>query len=38
MAQENIRVLALRYKKYKLWREYAKVRSEAMHKQQKDNR
>ena len=28
----------LRYKKYKLWREYAKVRSELMHKKQKQQR
>ena len=38
MAQENIRLAALRYKKYKLWKEYAKVRSEAMHQQQKQQR
>lgn len=33
MAQENIRLALLRYKKYRLWRDYAKVRSEAMHHQ-----
>ena len=38
MAQENIRQAALRYKKYKLWREYNKVRSEAVHQQQKVHR
>ncbi len=38
MFQENIRMALLRYKKYKLWREYAKVRSELMHTRQKEKR
>jgi hypothetical protein len=38
MIQENIRIAMLRYKKYKLWREYAKVRSELMHNRQRQQR
>jgi hypothetical protein len=36
--QENVRIVMLRYKKYKLWRGYAKVRSEAMHNLQKSQK
>ena len=38
MFQENVRIAMLRYKKYKLWREYSKVRIELMQKKQSQQR
>jgi hypothetical protein len=38
MMHENIRLLILRYKKYKKWRNQAKVKSEKIHKAQKKER